>query len=380
MYGKIFKHRQLLEDDVRLEAYRKAIHEVVKPGDVVADIGTGSGILAFFAAQSGARKVYAIEQSEIIEEAERLAKVNGFGGKIIFIKGRSDRVELPEKADVITSEIIGCFGLDENVLKFKTDARERFLKPGGTLIPSCLELYLVPVESEPIWKDYVGLWDRDYYGVDFSPVRNYAVSQRYVTDCSKKVTTLATPAMTAHINFHQNEKMSLVLQGKSVVDQKGILHGLVGFQRIGLSDNIGISTSFEKPLTNWSQNFFPIERAVTVQRRDEVIFKVIPIFHKDRFFWRWETGVYRHGDEIARFDQTDLNIRKEEFLIRQEDFNPILNEIGEISREVFDLCDGRKTMGEIAESISAKYPWRYQDADAAFGTVVGVLRRKLNVN
>ena len=128
MFERIFSQQPMIADQVRMEAYRKAIHEVVKKGDVVADIGTGSGILAFFALQAGARKVYAIEQNKIIEEAEELAKLDGMEERIVFIKGRSDRIELPEKVDVITSEILGHFGYEEHVARFKIDARKRFLK------------------------------------------------------------------------------------------------------------------------------------------------------------------------------------------------------------------------------------------------------------
>ncbi len=71
MYDRILGHRFMLEDRVRMDAYRKAILEVVQKGDVVADIGTGSGILAFFSIQAGAKKVYAIEKSGVIEASNR---------------------------------------------------------------------------------------------------------------------------------------------------------------------------------------------------------------------------------------------------------------------------------------------------------------------
>ena len=169
MFERIFSQKPMIVDQVRMDAYRSAIQEVVNEGDVVADIGTGSGILAFFALQAGARKVFAIEQDRVIEEAQQLAKINGLEERIVFIQGRSDRVELPEKVDVITSEILGHFGYEEHVARFKIDARRRFLKPEGRLVPSWLELYLVPVTSEHIWKDLIGSWSEDRYGFDFSP-------------------------------------------------------------------------------------------------------------------------------------------------------------------------------------------------------------------
>ncbi len=59
-------------------------------------------------------------------------------------------------------------------------------------------MYLVPVESQAIWDEYAGFWGRDCYGVDFSPVRDYAVAQRYVLDCSDKANRLADSARAAY--------------------------------------------------------------------------------------------------------------------------------------------------------------------------------------
>jgi SAM-dependent methyltransferase len=362
-----------------METYRKAIHEVVNKGDVVADIGTGSGILALFAAQAGARKVYAVEKCEIIKEAEKLAEHNDLDEKIIFIKGNSDRVELPEKVDVITSELIGFFGIEENLPKYQIDSRKRFLKPGGRLVPSWLELYLVPVESETIWKDYIGLWNGDYYGFDFSPIRSSAVSKRYLIDCSEKVNQLATASMLSHINFFEIEKMTFVYSGKFIINKTGVLHGLVGYFRAGLSQSVVLSTSPEKPLTHWKQIFFPIKDAVKVENGDELFCKIVALPHGGGLFWQWETGVHRRGSEIARFSQSNLRVRREEFIIRQKDFKPILTQPGEIYWRVFDLCDGKRTVGEIAEILRAEYSEKYRDIKKAFEAVVGMIRGMVKI-
>ena len=133
------------------------------------------------------------------------------------------------------------------MLKFKTDAGKRFLKTDGKLIPSWLELYVVPVEAETIWAEQIGLWRSNYYGVDFSPVKKHALSQRYVVNCSGKIKQLAVPSMIFFANFYEMNNVPLTWRGETTINKRGVFHGLVGFHRIGLSQHVVISTSPDQP-------------------------------------------------------------------------------------------------------------------------------------
>ena len=124
-------HRSLLSDRQRTEGYRRAIFATVKKGDVALDLGTGMGILALFACQAGARKVYAIEARDVIEIAKRACLQNGYQDRVVFLKGLSYRLDLPEKVDVLITETMGNLGLEENILGTVMDARKRFLKRDG---------------------------------------------------------------------------------------------------------------------------------------------------------------------------------------------------------------------------------------------------------
>ena len=104
-------HGWMIAHRVRVGAYRQALEKVVNPGSVVVDIGTGTGIFAVFACQLGARKVFAIESGEIIELARQIAKDNNCSENIEFIRELSTRVELPERADMVISDIRGALPL-----------------------------------------------------------------------------------------------------------------------------------------------------------------------------------------------------------------------------------------------------------------------------
>ena len=135
MYAEIEVHRTMICDRVRTHAFRRAIDAVVRPGDVVLDVGAGSGILSAFAARAGAARVYAVERTAVAALAEELAIANGVGEIVEVIHGDVTDIALPERIDVIVSEWLGGFGIDEGMLVPVIAARDRWLKPGGVMIP-----------------------------------------------------------------------------------------------------------------------------------------------------------------------------------------------------------------------------------------------------
>ncbi|CAE7243114.1 msrA [Symbiodinium pilosum] len=171
----------MLKDTVRMQAYRDAIQMNAKDfrDKVVLDIGCGTGVLAIFAAKAGARKVYAVEASDMASCAKEVVSANGLAEVVEVIRGMAESVELPEKVDMIISEWMGNFLFKESMLDTVLMARDRFLKPGktalwgwklegkvvltgGSLFPSHARLFLAPCAHSSFaerWQDYVDeLW------------------------------------------------------------------------------------------------------------------------------------------------------------------------------------------------------------------------------
>ena len=103
----IDEHRTYLSDRARLAAYTAAIQDVVRSGDVVLDLGCGTGILGLLACRSGAARVYAIDSTGMIEVARRLARDNGLTDRIVHLNELSLQARLPERVDVVVCDQMG---------------------------------------------------------------------------------------------------------------------------------------------------------------------------------------------------------------------------------------------------------------------------------
>ena len=153
MYAEFEVHRTMICDRVRTEAFWRAIDSVVRPGNIVLDVGAGSGILSVFAAWAGAGRVYAVERTSVAVLAQELAAANGVAEIVQVIHGDVMDVELPEPVDVIVSEWLGGFGIDEGMLAPVIVARDRWLKPGGVMIPGLVTAW-VGAGARPLsWGD-----------------------------------------------------------------------------------------------------------------------------------------------------------------------------------------------------------------------------------
>jgi len=170
------EHARMLHDDRRTGEYLAALAQAVRPGDVVLDIGTGSGVLAIAAARAGARHVFAVEASDIAEVAGRVFAANGMEDRITLVTGWSRQIDLPEPADLLVSEVIGNEPLEEEILETTLDARRRLLKPGARLLPNALTLFARPLllpedeaRQRALGRAALERW-RELYEIDFGPL------------------------------------------------------------------------------------------------------------------------------------------------------------------------------------------------------------------
>lgn len=245
-------HALMLNDHSRTAGFIRAVESVVRPGDVVVDIGTGTGILALAAARAGARRVFAIESSSMADTAEAVFAANGFADRITVLRGTSSAVSLPEPADVIVAELLGHHPLDEGLLPVIADARRRHARPGARVIPRRLSVLAQPIEipeEELSRREATPLaaarW-REWYGFDLSPVARRPTASTFsvLPEGAAGWTTLAAPVAVFDIDLEEAATVPEAVQTsvRVTAGREGTVNAVLLAMRAELADSVVIDT------------------------------------------------------------------------------------------------------------------------------------------
>eukprot|EP01116_Phalansterium_solitarium_P015229 TRINITY_DN334_c0_g1_i1.p1 TRINITY_DN334_c0_g1~~TRINITY_DN334_c0_g1_i1.p1 ORF type:complete len:574 (+),score=185.19 TRINITY_DN334_c0_g1_i1:52-1773(+) len=274
-YDSYTIHEEMIRDRVRTDSYRKFIQEnpEIFAGKVVLDIGCGTGILSMFAAKAGAKHVYAVDMSNMIETAAEVAKANGLDSQITFVKGKAEHVVLPgvDKVDVIISEWMGYFLLYESMLDSVLAARDRWLAPGGQVVPRRAAIMLAACTVPDLIEERVDFW-WDVYGFDMKPVRQTVLKQMTREPAVEFFRPEALISSTDCIldidcNKVRVEQLEFASEFRLEITQEAECHGLLGYFDIAFhaaaetgeplaATPVSFSTGPRTQRTHWKQTLF----------------------------------------------------------------------------------------------------------------------------
>uniref|UniRef100_A0A8D3A6X3 Protein arginine N-methyltransferase 3 n=1 Tax=Scophthalmus maximus TaxID=52904 RepID=A0A8D3A6X3_SCOMX len=280
-YGHYGIHEEMLKDKVRTESYRDFMYrnpEVFRD-KVVLDVGCGTGILSMFAARAGAKKVIAVDQSEIIYQAMDIVRSNQLEDKITLIKGRIEDISLPvEKVDIIISEWMGYFLLFESMLDSVLYARDLYLADGGSVYPDLCNISLAAVGDTQKHRDRIAFWD-DVYGFNMACMKKAVVPEAVVQEVNAD-TLISEPAVIQTIDCNRvclselEFASDFCLKITNTTDCTAVVGYFDIFFDKGCSDKVMFSTGPQVTKTHWKQTVFLLERPIPVQAGEELQGKI----------------------------------------------------------------------------------------------------------
>lgn len=134
-----------------LDAFHRAISSNADAhfyGKTVLVVGSSIGLLAIFAANAGARRVYAVEATHLAKHSETVFAHHGLEHVITVIQSTIEEADLPELVDVIVSDFAGNMLLGTSMIESVLYARNKFMKSGGIMYPSDASIYLAPLSAK----------------------------------------------------------------------------------------------------------------------------------------------------------------------------------------------------------------------------------------
>ncbi len=351
----IDEHRLYLSDEPRLEAYAAALTEVVRPGDVVVDLGAGSGIMGLLACRAGAGKVYALEHTSLIDLTRRIAADNGLGDRIVHIRETSTEVDLPEKADVVVCDQIGRFGFEAGVFGFFTDAARRFAKPDARFVPSHMEFLVAPVSVPERARD-VAFWERPAMGFDVRAAISIARNSGYPMRLEPSH-LLGTPTVAAR-RATTNED-AFTATAELTIERPGTLDGLGGSFRAELAPGVFVTNSPVADARIERRNvLLPIAKSIEVAEGDRV--EVRMHFIPRETLLSWKVRVTRVDGAVACESQHStfkgMFLSTEDLQRTAPNSVPVLTPRGRARQSVLELCDGVRKLGDIEREIATRHP------------------------
>jgi len=366
----IAHYRQVLNDPLRLAAYRYAIEEVLTPGDTFLEIGCGLGTYSMLAVQAGASRVYAIDPNPIVQTARELAKTNNVHDHIDFTQTRSEDFDIPERVDWIITEFFGASAVDLFLTNTLADAASRFLKPHGRMIPCAVTIYVAPIECPKIYQDHLHQVSSHVQDLDFSSTATQMANYPLYSDLTP-CRLLTPPSQIAQSQLPVEPQSSLCTQTTFPCTEAGTIHGFGIWFDLDLTPGVSLSTAPTEPSLAWQKIFLPLERPIPVKPDTRVSLDLqAHAGLNDEIWWRWE-GHRRHtakGRPAWHFHQNSF---KSIPLPSRPTVGPSLDtplEKSAVGEEMYFLLsqvNGQSTFDALAKSLQTFSPYRYPTEDKA---------------
>lgn len=352
----------MITDHVRFDAYARALRQCIRPGDVVLDIGTGTGIFALMAARLGARHVYGLETSDAIQLGRECAAASGLADVTTFFQGSSTAFDPPEPADVIVSDLRGVLPLHGGHISTIIDARRRLLKPGGRLVPLRDTINTAVVSSPAIYQRLIAPWDGRPLGLDLGPALRLATN-RWSNAAVSASDLISAPAELFTLDYGSIAAPNAAGGARLAIEQEATAHGLVVWFDALLAEGVSLTTAPGAPRLVYGHAFFPWPQPTMLQVGDEVAVDLRADLVGGHYEWRWRSRIHdRAGSPRLAFDQSTLSGRTlslDRLRRRAGDARPQPSAEGRALALVLGMFDGVQDLTAVSDTLTAQLPEQF---------------------
>ena len=343
--------QNMFSDTLRNRFYFEAIQKTVHNDSIVMDLGAGLGLHGFMASSCGAKKTYLVEPTPILDISKKVVEANGLAKKVECISGTIEKVALPEKVDVIISVFTGNFLLSEDLLPSLFYARDKYLHPGGKMIPDRATMVVAPVSSPDYYAEKIDFWLNPSYDIDYSSVRNYAANTLYYDGPkNRKSHFLAEPSTLLELDFMTAKEAECRSKIEIEITENGTMHGCLGWFDARVGDK-WLSTSPVEEQMHWRQVFLPSNNPMNVYKGDIISFELIRPESGD---WNW---IFEYNGKRQKHSTFLSHPQKmKELLKLANGYKGNLSQKGQVTQEAFKLMNGENTTKTIIAELVKKYP------------------------
>jgi type I protein arginine methyltransferase len=365
----------MLADRIRMDAYVAAIEKTVREGNTVVDLGCGPGVFALLACKSGARRVYAIDVNGIVEFGRHLAALNGLSDRIHFLHGDSRHMHLPERADVIISDVRGALPLFSGAVATLQDASRRLLCEHGRLIPLSDTLFCALVELPDAYSEIVAAWN-SRSSLNLSAAM--ALSLNDLHGLFLRAEQVISDAVPWHKLQYANREVTTTAASdfRLTTTRAAAGHGLGLWFETELVEGIGYSTDPRCGKTVYGHVFLPWLEPVSLHKGDTVTVDLRAHLVGNDYIWQWETTIPAcNGRPATHFRQSTFygSVFSPSFLKKHAtDFVPVLSETGLAERWLFQSMDGHRSLEDIAAEAARLFPQVFRRVEDAFNRAADI--------
>ena len=270
-------HINMINDTERNNYYSKALSTAINENQNVLEIGTGSGLLSMMAIDKGAKTVLSCENNERISKvAKQIISKNGYQKQIKVInKNSKDLIlgkDLPQKVDLIISEIFSSEFVGEGIQSTILDAKNRLLKEGGKMIPESGEIKIALLKNNyNIEKQCYAKKINKYDLTDFNRITGNKFD---INGNELNLSFLSNENIAFYFDFYSEKIIHKEKIINIKVSESGTCIGILSWIKAYLFGNVYLENNpCKSSESHWSKPLYIFENPLDVNKGDIIQIK-----------------------------------------------------------------------------------------------------------